>query len=98
MISSSELQHAYINLYKHLRDYIWDFDIVEIIGKLETAVFERFPNTSSVSNFLNKLDSETRQTQNDDEELAESFSRFYNILNSADSYFADILVAHEVVK
>ena len=35
MVNSSDIQLAYIDLYKNIRKYIWDLDSVELIAKIE---------------------------------------------------------------
>ena len=48
MLNSSELQQSYIKLYKALRNYIWPYNKVELLGFLEVAVYDRFPDIDKV--------------------------------------------------
>lgn len=91
MINSVRLQDAYINLYSELRNYIWRFDIIELIADLEVAVFTRFQNLDKVKSILNKLYSEIDNIVEDDEDLKEAFDKFLSILDDANTVYVRIL-------
>lgn len=91
MINSVRLQDAYINLYSELRKYIWRFDIVELIADLEVAVFTRFQNINRVNELITKLYSEIKDLITEDDDLNESFNKFFDIIQEADTVYVKIL-------
>jgi hypothetical protein len=97
MITSNEIQLAYIDLYKCLRNYIWDFETVESIANLEVASYKRFPNISEILICLHILKNNVRfKLDEKDEELDTAFDSFEQLLDSTDEVYASLKSFHEV--
>ncbi len=84
MLSSNDLQSVYIKLYKNLRNYIWDFQIVEMIANLEISVYKVFPDVNEIRNNLISLKNNIKDVLSDDEDLSVSFQNFSDTLDSED--------------
>lgn len=97
MLSYIELQTAYIDLYKQLRKYIWDFKTVEKLAELEVLVYQTFPDIDKVSAAFNSLKLDIRDTCMSDEELQTAETAFEDALNSADTLYAKLNQVNEVI-
>jgi hypothetical protein len=97
--SANRFQEAYVELYTCLRSYIWDFETVELISNLEIETYRTFPDVEKMRGFLTKLKREVRATDvlNEDEELAEAFDNFEEIINETDEVYAALNVVDRVV-
>lgn len=93
-----ELQQAYINLYKFLRQYIWDFSVVELIADLEVAAFTRFPDKDKLSILIKKLDSELRDLLKgeDNQDFQDAWDRFKTVADD-DEYYHKLYQVTEVI-
>lgn len=103
MLSYTELQSAYVDLYIQLRKYIWDFNTVEHIADLEIEVYRIFPSISDVSNAFNKLDSDIKFIASDDEDFKSKLDAFRDILNTevdnnASDFYAKLNQVREVIQ
>lgn len=99
MICSSELQNAYIKLYDALRQYIWDIQEVRLIADLEVSIYDTFPDLDKIYLNLSKLDRQTKDAQDEDDNLKSCFQDLYDILNSEDSeLYAKIPMVTEVIR
>lgn len=98
MISVTDIQSAYVNMYKVLREYIWSYPTVEAIAELEISVYERCPDLQVIRrNFFN-LDQFVREVKFDDEELKKVFDAFSDIINSGDSVYSKLYQVSEVIQ
>ena len=93
MISSSELQRSYIELYKELRKYLWDISIVEPIARLEVSIFEAFPNISDIKRNLSML---RQQIGRSDEVLVDKLHEL-NKLMSCSTVYMPIIITKEII-
>lgn len=93
MISSSELQRSYIELYKELRKYLWDISIVETIARLEVSIFEAFPNVSDIKRNLSML---RQQIGRSDEVLVDKLDEL-NKLMSCSTVYMPIIITKEII-
>lgn len=93
MISSSELQRSYIELYKELRKYLWDISIVETIARLEVSIFEAFPNISDIKRNLSML---RQQIGRSDEVLVDKLDEL-NKLMSCSTVYMPIIITKEII-
>lgn len=93
MISSSELQRSYIELYKELRKYLWDISIVESIARLEVSIFEAFPNISDIKRNLSML---RQQIGRSDEVLVDKLDQL-NKLMSCSTVYMPIIITKEII-
>lgn len=98
MISSNELQSAYIKLYALLREYIWDFETARQIAKLEVAIYDRFPNLRNIRRILDTLRSDTRSVEAEDEKLKSAMNNLYSVLAESDSVYAKLDSVKEVIQ
>lgn len=102
MLSYTELQSAYVDLYIQLRKYIWDFNTVEHIADLEIEVYRIFPSISDVSNAFNKLDSDIKFIVSDDDDFKSKLDAFRDILNTevdnASDFYAKLNQVREVIQ
>lgn len=99
VISSNRLQSAYNTLYVNLRNYIWDFNIVEAIADLEVSVYRAFPDINDVKQCIDNLKSMIISCDilSDDEKLKSAFDDFYELLNDADSIYLNLQTFKKVV-
>lgn len=86
MISSTDIQNAYINLYKKLREYIWPASVIEIIADLETAVYETFPNMDDIRKQFKLLKYELYDILRDDEEMRDVVDVFEDTISDDIGY------------
>lgn len=98
MTSNIELQQAYIKLYTFLRQYIWDFSVVEIIADLEVATFTRFPDKGKLQSLIRKLETEIRDLLkgDDNEDFNKAWQRFKDIA-ADDEYYHKLYQVAEVI-
>ena len=68
VITSSDIQVKYEQLYQFLMDYLWEFHVVQSIANLELAIFKRFPDKDEMLRCLRELKLNISSTYN---ELAE---------------------------
>lgn len=97
MISSAEIQSAYVDLYTCLRNYIWDFRTVEYIAELEVMVYTTFPTMSDMRNKFNQLYMDVRDVCKRDEELDEACKAFQQIIDSDDIFYSKLDKVKEVI-
>lgn len=96
MTSGSALQNAYVDLYTNLRNYLWGFDTVTTIAKLEVAVYDRFPIKSNIETLFNDLLRDI--TAIDDEDLKKSIDEFRCVLDEADEVYSKLPEVQEVIQ
>ena len=87
-VSSAQLQKAYISLYKTLRDYIWDFRVVDTLTDLEVATYQKFPDVKQVQHQLQLLEHQVRGTDamDNNKAMQKAFNQFYDLLNNPTMY------------
>lgn len=97
MISSAEVQAAYIDLYTCLRNYIWDFRTVEYLAELEVLVYTTFPNIADIRNKFHQLYIDIRDVCKEDEELDKACKSFQQIIESDDIFYSKLDRVKEVI-
>lgn len=82
MIYSVDFQNAYVDLYKLMRNYIWDLDIVEMLADVEVATYDAFIDLEKLNKCYQKLYPEVTEvaTDNEDEELKKSADAFKKMI------------------
>ena len=92
MITATELQQAYVDLYTLLREYIWEFRTVEAIADLEIAVFKAFPDLPDVSKRLAILKQLVYFTDafRLNGEFNQSFEDFQELLNNSTEIYVNL--------
>lgn len=98
MIRSSDIQNAYVELYKTLRVYIWDYMIVCAIADLEIACFETCPNIPNIKQLLRELKVKIPNTLSKDEDMQAAFDEFEELLNDSNDTYCVILNRVEETK
>lgn len=68
VVTSSDIQVKYEQLYAFLMDFLWEFSTVQALANLEIAIFKRFPDKNEMLRCLNELKRSIIYTAN---ELAE---------------------------
>lgn len=105
MITATDLQQSYINLYKQLREYLWPFHTVELIAELEIECYSSFPQVNNLRNIYSRLKSEIfSEYISDDGEyrmLKDAFNKFDSTLAKATNFhdiYAKIPSMREVTR
>ena len=65
VVTSSDIQVKYEQLYKFLMDFLWEFTVVQSIAYLELAIFKRFPDKDEMLQRLNDLKRSISYTYNE---------------------------------
>lgn len=97
IIDMHDVSYAYIRLYRQLRNYIWPYETVEHIAKLEIAVHNRFPNLQDVRKHFNLLCRDIDRSEIDDEDLDKAVKQFRACIESEDVKVYAILPKTEEV-
>lgn len=98
MQSSNDLQVKYINLYKYLREYIWDFNTAEMIADLEVSISAAFPDRDDVKKNLDNLYRRIKDFFDEDEELKKAYEELNKLVESEDKFYGKIGKVNEVIK
>lgn len=97
MISSLRIQSAYVDLYTQVRKYIWDFATVEKLADLEVAVYKTFPSMEDVSKCFDKLRSDLKSKEKDDEDLKNACDKFKQVIDSDSETYFKVYQVDEVI-
>lgn len=92
MISNVDIRRLYINLYKQLRNYFWDYNFVKTLVDLEDACLRRFPDMTDVRRISLRLYNLCPDTRKNDEDLQSAFSDFRNVVENNDCEYAYVPV------
>lgn len=98
MIAAAMIQQAYIDLYKQIRNYIWDYDTVVKLAELEVAAYMAFPDIDKVRYALDQLKMELNSSDvyAEDEDLQKAVDDFSETLDGADQVFYGLEVPQEI--
>lgn len=98
MIAAAMIQQAYIDLYRQIRNYIWDYDTVVKLAELEVASYMAFPDIDKVRYALDQLKIELNSSDvyAEDEDLQKAVDDFSETLDGADQVFYGLEVPQEV--
>lgn len=99
MVNSSDIQLAYVDLYKQIRKYVWDIDSVELIAKIEDEANKSFPDIGNLNHLLDHLKQISKENELD-KELLDSIDKFKNILVdvNSDDIYTSIISFKEIVQ
>ena len=97
MISNTEVQLLYNDLYVQMRKYIWDFDAVCALADLEEAAYHTCVDMAEVNRALRKLRSTCYAQILEDEELKAAFDAFDDIADETETY-AKLYQVKEVIQ
>lgn len=90
MTNSSDIQNAYIDLFKQLRNYLWDFNTVEHIGDLEVSIYDRFQNLDKIKNCMRTLYIDIKSVIDSDEDLKNKWNNLDSLLNDTDTVYVKL--------
>jgi len=85
-VSAQIFRNHYIDLYSHLRKYLWDIETVEIIADLEIETHKTFPDINLISTLTNRLKYYIMSTMSEDEELQEVFTALEQALEEQNEF------------
>ncbi len=99
MVNSSDIQLAYIDLYKNIRKYIWDLDSVELIAKIEDEANKSFPDVGNLNHLLDQLKQISKENKID-KELLNSIDDFKHIISdvTSDDIYTSIISFKEIIQ
>ena len=98
MISSSEIQSAYNDLYKEIRKYIWGFDAVNALADLEIASYTACADVYEIKKRLDLLHMYAKEVERDDEDLKSAFDAFYKLLDDQSDVYVKLLKVKEDIQ
>ena len=76
MISSADIKRQYVNLYRQLRQFLWDFPFVCKLVDLEDESLRKFPDMRKVRSISQELYNMSKSVRHESEELQQAFSDF----------------------
>lgn len=97
MISCNVIQQLYVDLYRCLRRYIWDFNVIKIIAQLEVLCYTAFSDIHDICNCLNNLYSFISPACSDDDELHRAIVKFQDAVSSQDVPYVKLFRVREVL-
>lgn len=95
---SNELEIAYTNLYRNLRNYIWEFSTVEKLVELEISIYKAFPDRDTIKNNLSSLYYDIKETLKEDEDLRDSYEKLKTIIESDETFYSKLDKVNEVIQ
>ena len=84
MISSIDIRRLYINLYKELRNYFWDYNFIKLLLELEEVALNKFPDMKKLRNLTDKLYNEAKSAR----DLQNIFLKFKQLIEENDCAFS----------
>lgn len=102
VITSSDIQVKYEQLYKFLMDFLWEFPVVQAIANLELAIFKRFPDKDEMLRCLRDLKHSISYTYNelerdDDTEFKEAVEVLEETINAYEDPGCELYTVEELV-
>ena len=97
MISSNEIQSAYIDLYVQFRKYIWPFRVVNLVVDLEIETFKLFPDLASLYKIFQELNREISSTSKDDQDFQSAIDAYEKLISRDCQLYAAIDFVREVI-
>lgn len=81
LINTMSLRNHYVDLYRYLRNYIWDYDFIETLAALEAEVYKAFPSMAKLESYLSKMSRVISYVKNDVED---------ELIDELDSFLAEV--------
>lgn len=97
MVSAKEIQNCYVNMYKQIRNYVWDFNTIDLLANLEAEIYSAFPDTSKLKSCFMRFKQCISDALKDDEELAQSVKHLEDSIDQASSIYCKLERVQEVV-
>ena len=92
MISSVDIKRSYINLYKNMRNYFWDYGTVCDLVDLERCVLTRFPDFEKLRYYASRLEYDTACVRLDDDDMSSAFDDFFSVISEGECGYSYISV------
>ncbi len=88
VITSSDIQVKYEQLYHFLMEFLWEFNTVQALADLEIAVFKRFPDKEEMQRCLRELKLSISYTYNElsEDDEAEFKETFEDLEEAIENY------------
>ena len=91
MIAATDIQNAYLKLYKEMQKYIWSAETIENLADLEVSVYEMFPDMNLIRKHFKQLKYDLYEVlRSDDKEesepMKEAVDRFESVLEDEIGY------------
>lgn len=102
VVTSSDIQVRYEQLYKFLMDFLWEFKVVQDLANLEIAIFKRFPDKDEMLNCLRILKTSISYTYNemaedDDEDFKTAVDKLEEAINNYEDPGCELYSVEEVI-
>lgn len=97
MVSYADIRNAYIDLYREMRRYIWDFRIVEQLVEVEIDSFQTCVDMDKLREDLRILRQHINEVISDDEDLKDAIDAFQDIVDNETETFAKLYQVSEVL-
>ena len=102
IITSSDIQVQYEQLYGYLMDYLWEFKVVQAIAYLELAIFKKFPDKDEMLRCVRNLRQEISYTYNelnadDKPEFKDAFDRLEDLIENYEDEGCELYAVQEVI-
>lgn len=103
VITSSDIQVKYEQLYKFLMDFLWEFNVVQDIARLELAIFKRFPDKEEMEKCLRDLNRSISYTYNelsedDEKEFKEAVEALESAIEDYEEPGCELYAVEEVIE
>ena len=88
VITSQDLQNAYLKFYPFMMKFLWDINTVMHLANLEISIYKRFVDIEEVKRNLNLLELDIRDTYKDSDlpELIDFEKAFEYLKDCVESY------------
>ena len=102
VITSSDIQVEYEQLYQFLMDYLWEFKVVQALANLEIAIFRRFPDKDEMLRRVRELRLEVSHTFNDlaeddEPDFKEAFEDLEEVIENYENSGCELYAVQEVI-
>lgn len=102
VVTSSDIQVKYEQLYKFLMGFLWEFKVVQDLANLEIAIFKRFPDKDEMLNCLRILKTSISYTYNemaedDDEDFKTAVDKLEEAINNYEDPGFELYSVEEVI-
>ncbi len=90
MINVSDIQHAYVQLYKAARTYIWNYSTGVKLAELEVELFNRFPDLAAARHKLSLLKADMLDILRSDDYLQQCVETLEDLLDTDEELYSKI--------
>ena len=102
VITSSDIQVKYEQLYHFLMGFLWEFQTVQALANLEIAIFKRFPDKDEMQRCLRDLKNSICYTynemaQDDESEFKETVEDLEQAIEDYDNTGLELYGVEEVI-